>query len=140
MLSFFIPYSIITILVIFIVINLIDLKSVFYLVFFLLIFEFLLSLLTYYYISNLGYSYICYLGKIEILPNYYNINLIMIFDNISFFFHLILFIALFICFIFLVQYFEYDINSKLIVLLSSIFSQLAFIYFLTYDLFLIIFF
>lgn len=140
MLSFFVPYSIIVILLILTTSSVFDGRGIFYLVFFLLIFEFILSLVSYMYISNLGFFYICSLGKIIILPNNYNINLILIYDSLSFMFHIILIIALFVCFVFLIQYFEYDINSKSIVILSSLFSQLAFLYFLTYDLFLIVFF
>lgn len=140
MLSFFIPYGLLTILIIFILINFVDLKSLVYIIFFILIFELLLSFTTYNYISILGFLYFCNIGTILYTPLNYNIQLVFIFDSISFFFHTILFTALIVCFIFLIQYFEYDINSTTIILLSSIFSQLAFIYFLTYDLFLILFF
>ncbi len=140
MLSFFVPYAVIVIILIIITSSIFESKGIFYLVFFLLIFEFFLSLISYIYISNLGFFYICCLGKIVLLPNNYNINLILIYDSLSFTFHIILIIALFVCFVFLAQYFEYDINAKSIVILSSLFSQLAFLYFLTYDLFLIIFF
>ena len=140
MLSFFLPYAIITIIILFALISIFDIRSIFYLILFFLFIEFTISLLSQVYLSSIGYFYFCNLGKVINLPNNFNINLVLIYDDISFFFHVILFVALFVCFIFLMQYFEYDINSKSIVLLSSIFSQLAFIYFLTFDLFLIIFF
>lgn len=71
---------------------------------------------------------------------YLTIQLLFCFDALSGFFFSILTLALVICFYFLVEYFEYDAHATNIILLSALFSQLAFCFFMSFDLFLIVFF
>lgn len=54
-------------------------------------------------------------------------------DDLSMVFIFILFTALLLCFWFLSEYFEYDAYGWSIMLLSASFSQLAFVFFCTYD-------
>ena len=61
------------------------------------------------------------------------------FDSMSAFFFLILVVALVLCLVFLGEYFEYDISATEICTLSSLFSQLAFIFFCSRDLISLIF-
>lgn len=68
------------------------------------------------------------------------LSLVFCFDEISGFFLGILAFALIICFFFLVEYFEYDSRAGSIILLSSLFSQGAMLYFCAFDLLLILFF
>lgn len=60
--------------------------------------------------------------------------LLFMVDDLSMVFLFILFTALLLCFWFLSEYFEYDAYGWSIMLLSASFSQLAFVYFCTYDL------
>lgn len=65
-------------------------------------------------------------------------NFVFCFDALSGFFLGILTVALIICFYFLVEYFEYDAGAATIINLSALFSQLALLYFSTFDLFFLI--
>lgn len=80
------------------------------------------------------------LGTLTLNNAYFDVSLSLLIDELSSTFSCILFLALGICFLFLLSYFSYDFNNTTIVLLSSIFSQLAFIFFATNDLFTLIFF
>jgi len=61
-------------------------------------------------------------------------------DELSCHFSGILLTALILCFVFLSEYFEFDVNGVSIALLSSLFSQLAFVFFATYDILSMLFF
>lgn len=138
MLSFFLPYSFIIILILFFFIKLTDINTLFLILSFTLVVEFILSFFFFKYSINSGVIFYTNIGKINLINLDFNLNLTFIYDELSFIFHCILFIALSICLVFLLQYYEYDIYSHTLILLSSLFSQLAFIYFLTFDLFLLI--
>lgn len=138
MLSFFLPYSFIIILILFFFIKLTDINTLFLILSFTIFFEFLISFFFFKYSINSGIIFYTNIGKICLINLDFNLNLTFIYDELSFIFHCILFIALNICLVFLLQYYEYDIYSHNLILLSSLFSQLAFIYFLTFDLFLLI--
>jgi len=60
---------------------------------------------------------------------------ILTFDAVSSLFISILIIALILCFAFLSEYFEYDVYGPTIIFLSSLFSQLAVVFFMTADVF-----
>ena len=117
-----------------------DLRVIFRTIFIVLSLEFIASLLANNNISLTGASYLYYLG--ELFTNNMNtgIELFLIIDGLTTTFHLILFVALGSCFIFLITYFTYDFNNLTIIALSSIFSQLAFFFFTSGDLFSLIFF
>lgn len=102
--------------------------------------EFFFSLLLMSFTSTTGLIFFFNIGSmyLSFLDSSYLI--VFVYDNLSGYFHSILFIALSICLVFLFQYFEYDLYGTSIVLLSSLFSQLAFIYFCTYDVISLIFF
>lgn len=80
------------------------------------------------------------LGELVFNSVHFTLQLLLCYDSLSAFFFSILTIALLVCFYFLIEYFEYDAHASNIVLLSALFSQLAFCFFTSYDLFLIIFF
>jgi len=61
-------------------------------------------------------------------------------DELSCHFSSILLLALVLCFVFLSEYFEFDLNGVAITLLSALFSQLAFIFFCSFDLVTLVFF
>lgn len=79
-------------------------------------------------------------GTIQSGITFFTISLILCFDGLSGFFLGILTVALIFCFYFLVEYFEYDAGSSMIISLSALFSQVALLFFCSFDLFLIIFF
>ena len=83
---------------------------------------------------------IVYIGNILDYKFLIKIFLVLFFDEISNIFFFILCFSLILCFYFLIEYFEYDFNSTSIILLSSLFSQVALWFFCVYDLFLLIFF
>lgn len=60
-------------------------------------------------------------------------QVVFVFDELSGFFFCILAFALVLCFLFLGEYFEYDCGSISIMLLSSLFSQLALWLFCAFD-------
>jgi NADH:ubiquinone oxidoreductase subunit 5 (subunit L)/multisubunit Na+/H+ antiporter MnhA subunit len=60
---------------------------------------------------------------------------ILTFDAVSSLFTSVLVIALILCFAFLSEYFEYDVYGPTIIFLSSLFSQLAIIFFMSADIF-----
>lgn len=61
--------------------------------------------------------------------------IILTFDAVSSLFTSVLVVALLLCFAFLSEYFEYDVYGSTIILLSSLFSQLAVVFFMTADVF-----
>jgi len=67
-------------------------------------------------------------------------SLVFCFDEVSGLFFSILTFALIVCFFFLVEYFEYDSNAGSIIFLSALFSQLALMYFCSFDLYSLLFF
>lgn len=66
--------------------------------------------------------------------------LVLCCDELSCHFSGILLVALILCFVFLAEYFEFDVNGVSITLLSALFSQLAFIFFCSFDLVTLVFF
>ena len=64
--------------------------------------------------------------------------LLLGFDQLSSLFCAILFVALLLCFAFLGEYFEYDSGAFDIMLLSALFSQLAFMFFCVRDILLLL--
>ena len=60
--------------------------------------------------------------------------LAFVFDDLAGMFLAVLLVALILCFAFLGEYFEYDLNAQSIVLLSCLFSQLATAFFCSADL------
>ena len=77
------------------------------------------------------------LFAVSVFPEF---SLVLCFDEVSGFFFSILSFALLLCFFFLVEYFEYDSNANSIIYLSSLFSQVAMLYFTSFDLYLLFFF
>ena len=73
-------------------------------------------------------------------PLFPNLGVSFFYDALSSAFHVILFLALTTCLLFIFAYFEYDFSSVQIVTLSSLFSQLALAYFASGDLFVLLFF
>ena len=53
------------------------------------------------------------------------LELVFCFDEVSAFFLAVLTFALILCFIFLIEYFEYDTGASALVTLSALFSQAA---------------
>jgi hypothetical protein len=62
------------------------------------------------------------------------------FDELSGFFVSMLTFALILCFFFLIEYFEFDTGAVTIIFLSALFSQVALLYFVVFDLCLLLFF
>lgn len=108
--------------------------------FYSLLIEFLLSIFNIIYIYYCDYIFLINIGNIIDYKYLLKIVLILIFDEISNIFFFILSFALILCFYFLIEYFEYDFNSTSIILLSSLFSQVALWFFCVYDIFLLILF
>lgn len=90
-----------------------------------LLVELLISSVSIGYIYYCDFIFILNIGNIFDLKDFFKISLIFFFDDISNLFYFILCFALLLCFFFLTEYFEYDFNSTSIILLSSLFSQLA---------------
>jgi NADH:ubiquinone oxidoreductase subunit 5 (subunit L)/multisubunit Na+/H+ antiporter MnhA subunit len=80
------------------------------------------------------------LGCLRTVVSTLTINVLFCFDELTGFFMGILIVALSVCFYFLVDYFEFDVNAGSIFALSFLFSQLALTYFCAFDLFAILFF
>jgi len=93
--------------------------------FYSLLVEFLLSSFNIVYIYYCDYIFIFNIGTIFDYKYFFKVSIILFFDEISNFFFFILCFALILCFYFLIEYFEYDFNSTSIILLSSLFSQVA---------------
>lgn len=74
-------------------------------------------------------SFYLHLFDIGDLNPAYSISFVFLFDELTSFFFLILTFSLILCFFFLAQYFDYDINAFSIIFLSSLFSQTAMLYF-----------
>lgn len=85
---------------------------------------------------------VCFLnpGVVFAHPHVSRVESLFCFDPLSGFFTAILLVALCVCFFFLVEYFEYDSTAATIVFLSALFSQVALLYFCSFDLSLIILF
>jgi formate hydrogenlyase subunit 3/multisubunit Na+/H+ antiporter MnhD subunit len=81
-----------------------------------------------------------HLGSVFTQPTLPHFYFVFCFDEVSGFFAGILVFALLTCFFFLVEYFEYDARVGSILLLSSLFSQVATLYFCAFDLVLVLFF
>jgi hypothetical protein len=79
------------------------------------------------------------MGLIDTVVPALSIHCLFGFDELSCAFMGILFLALLVCFYFLVDYFEFDAGAGTIFLLSFLFSQLAMIYFTALDLFTVLF-
>ena len=105
-----------------------------------LVIELLVSSINIVYIYYCDYLFIVNVGNILDYKFLIKIFLVLFFDEISNIFFFILCFSLILCFYFLIEYFEYDFNSTSIILLSSLFSQVALWFFCVYDLFLLIFF
>ena len=103
-----------------------------------LVVELFIALFNVIYIYYTDTIFFLNLGVFGIDSLYFNITLVLCFDELSGFFFSILNFALILCFFFLIEYFEYDSNSTGIILLSSLFSHLAIWYFCVFDLFLLI--
>lgn len=108
--------------------------------FYSLLVELLISSFNLVYIYYCDFIFSLNIGVIFDYKNYIKILLIFFFDEISNLFFFILSFALLLCFYFLIEYFEYDFNGTSIILLSSLFSQVALWFFCVYDLFFIILF
>ena len=80
------------------------------------------------------------LGTLQTVVPALTLNLLFCFDDLTGLFMGILILALTICFYFLVDYFEFDAHAGSIFILSFLFSQLALVYFCSFDLFVIFFF
>jgi len=92
------------------------------------------------YVGATDTSLILELGQLQTVVPAMTISCLFCFDEVSGLFMGILLIALTICFYFLVDYFEFDAHSGAIFLLSFLFSQLALLYFTSFDLFMLLFF
>lgn len=124
----------------FLIYNYLDLRLVYRLVFVVLSLEMLYSFTVNNNFSLTGSCFLYHLGEISLNSLNVCVDIYFVVDNITTNFHIILVLALGACFIFLISYFNYDLNGLTIVNLSSIFSQLAFVFFSCGDLFSIIFF
>lgn len=138
MFAYLITHSLFVIGLIFFIINISDTKTIAYIILFNMCVEFIISLIIYIYTTSLGLTIYCNLGSLCFFPNGISKDIILIYDSTTFYFHCILFVALIVCLVFLIQYFEYDFNNQNIILMSSLFSQLAFLYFCTFDIFSLI--
>lgn len=85
-------------------------------------------------------SFYLHLFDIGDLNPAYLISVSFFFDELTSFFFIILTFSLILCFFFLAQYFDYDINAFSIIFLSSLFSQTAMLYFCAMSLMTLIFF
>ncbi len=91
------------------------------------------------YVAGSGAVFILDLGVIQTVVPALSISCLFCFDEVSGLFMGILILALTVCYYFLVDYFEYDVHGGSIFLLSFLFSQLAILYFSSFDLFTILF-
>jgi hypothetical protein len=102
--------------------------------------EFLVFVFCVGYQSSLDVIFILDLGLIQTIVPALSLNILFCFDELAGLFMGILIVALTICYYFLVDYFEYDAHAGSIFILSFLFSQLALVYFCSFDLFIIFFF
>lgn len=105
-----------------------------------LIVELVVSTILVQYVTSVDCIFYFHLGCLFTSSSFPSLSLVLVFDEISGFFLGILCFALIVCFFFLIEYFEYDSRAGSIVLLSSLFSQCALLYFCSYDLILLVFF
>lgn len=117
-----------------------DDESVAEVCFYSLFAELLISLVSTNYFGVTDSQLFLDFGQISAGTVAFLLNLLLCFDLLSGVFLSILILALTMCFYFLVEYFEYDAGGSHIVILSALFSQVAFLFFCSFDLFLIIFF
>ena len=126
MVSLFLPLGFFVILSVFVLSRWVEVQSLRLVCLFALLIEALASVLAFSYVSSLGVSeYVC-LGEVLVDLDVIRLQVVFIFDEISAFFYFILLTALILCFVFLAEYFEYDVSGVSIILLSALFSQLAF--------------
>ncbi len=92
------------------------------------------------YQSSFDVIFILDLGSIQTVVPALSLSILFCFDEVAGLFMGVLIVALTICYYFLVDYFEYDAHAGSIFILSFLFSQLALIYFCSFDLFIIFFF
>lgn len=90
-----------------------------------LVIEFAVATLTYSYTGLTDAVFFLNLGATVSLPYLFQLTMAFTFDGLSGFFFGILSFALIICYYFLIEYFEYDLNGSAIILLSALFSQVA---------------
>jgi hypothetical protein len=102
--------------------------------------EFLVFIFCVGYQASSDVIFILDLGMFQTVVPALSLGLFFCFDELTGLFMGILIAALVICYYFLVDYFEFDIHAGSIFILSFLFSQLALIYFCSFDLFTIFFF
>lgn len=102
--------------------------------------EFLIFIFCVGYQSSSDVIFILDLGLIQTVVPSLSLNILFCFDELTGLFMGILIVALTICYYFLVDYFEFDAYAGSIFTLSFLFSQLALVYFCSFDLFIIFFF
>ena len=101
---------------------------------FSLIFELVATLLFSRYIQVTDGVFFLHLGSSSVEAFDLRLAFVLSFDEVSGFFLSILLLALLFCFFFLVEYFEYELRAQAIILLSGLFSQLALLFFCSFDL------
>ncbi len=138
MFAYAISHCLFTILIIFFIRNICDPKTIMHFIIVNLCFEFVLSVIMFFYTYSAGLKIYCNLGSINIIPFLVTKDIILIYDSTTFFFQSMVIVIIISFLVFLMQYFDYDCHTKKIIVLSSIFSQLALIFFCMYDLFSII--
>lgn len=134
MFAYAITHCLFIILLILFIKNMCDNKTIVYLIIVNLFFEFILSAILFFYTYSVGLKIYCNLGSINIIPSLEGKDIILIYDSTTFGFQSMLLVIIIPFLIFLTHYFEDDFNTKNTIVVSSIFSQLAFIFFFTYDL------
>lgn len=107
---------------------------------FLFILNFVLLIIYGWDVIVIGNYYFFDITSVQLFLINNSISLFFFIDKLTIGFYGILLFSLIICFFFINQYFEYDSNGKSIVLLSIFFSQLAYFFFSSGDVFLLIFF
>jgi NADH:ubiquinone oxidoreductase subunit 5 (subunit L)/multisubunit Na+/H+ antiporter MnhA subunit len=138
MFAYGITHCLFVILLILFIRNICDPKTIMHFIIVNLCFEFVLSAIMFFYTYSAGLKVYCNLGSINIIPGLVTKDIILIYDSTTFFFQSMVIVIVVFFLVFLMQYFEYDYHTKKIIVLSSIFSQLALIFFCTYDLLSII--
>jgi len=103
-----------------------------------LAFELLGALGMGHYTQNTNSLFTCQLGSVSFPALNVDYCLILGFDELSGYFFSLLVVALFVCFFFLAEYFEFDAHASAIITLSALFSQAAMLYFCSFDLLLLL--
>ena len=117
-----------------------DPRAIYSISFFVITLEAILSALFSISVNSTGICNYYNIGDISQNKLLLNVIVVFVVDDISLIFNCILLIALLPCLFFLKSYFDYDYGGSHIMLLSGLFSQLAFLLFSSFDLFSIIFF